>query len=222
MLVGRAREIVALELDPDLARELRDRLGDAPGLRIVEGDALEVDLEDLPFSAGPIRVLSNLPYSTATPILARLLPRERVVDLTVMVQKEVADRILAPPSSPDRGYLSVLASMHAEGRRLFEVGPGAFRPPPKVASCVIRLVRRDPGSIGIQDPEGLLDLVGRGFAHRRKTLYNNLRSAQGLDAEAWSAICAAIGLSPKVRAEALRLREWVALLDELGRSRDRR
>jgi len=212
LVAGDVAVLVAVERDAALAAALCERYHADPRVRIVEADVLEVDLDGLPFDGkGPVRVLSNLPYSVATAILERLLRWGRASDLMVMVQREVADRIEAPPGSRERGYLSVLTSLFCEVRRLLEVPPGAFRPPPKVHSAMLALRPRPFPDVAAADKEGLLRLASAGFAHRRKTLYNNLRSAFQIERGRWEAVCLKAALDARVRAEDLDLPSWAGL-----------
>ncbi|HEY6549447.1 MAG TPA: 16S rRNA (adenine(1518)-N(6)/adenine(1519)-N(6))-dimethyltransferase RsmA [Vicinamibacteria bacterium] len=173
-LASRAARVVAVELDARLAAELRSR---APrNLQIVEGDALSVDLRAL-VPAGS-RVAGNLPYYVSSPLLRRLLElRDHVRDVHAMLQDEVASRIAASPGSKDYGILSVLYGLHADLEIPLRFPPGAFDPPPKVASAVLRAVfLPQPRAPGV-DQKGLERLVLKAFSRRRRTLENNLQDS---------------------------------------------
>ena len=172
-LAAAAKEVVAIEIDRDLAASLR--VDAPPNVRIVEGDFLK--LTRLPVD-GPVRVAGNLPYNVASPILFRLVDFVEsgalLVDATVMLQREVADRLLAEPGSRDYGTLTVLIRYAADVTRLLNLPSGAFRPAPKVESTVVRLRFRPP-SAPVGDQARFRALVQGVFTHRRKTLSNALK-----------------------------------------------
>ena len=166
-LAAAAKRVVAVEIDRDLIASLRVNV---PGnVEIVEGDALDVNFEEL--AEGPFHIVGNLPYNVATTLLRRFIEgRRRISEVTVMLQKEVAERILATPSTRDYGPLSVLVQYYAAPTLGFTVPPGAFTPPPKVDSAVIRLDWKP----GVPDFPAFTDFVHRAFSSRRKKLVNNL------------------------------------------------
>ncbi len=172
-LLERADRVVAIELDPELANYLRLKFADEPRLEVVEGDALAIGVTRW----GPAVLAGNLPYYVATPIIEMTLraPYRRAVYL---IQKEVAERIVASPGSRDYGYLTVEAALFAGRKLLFEVKPSAFHPPPKVDSAVVQLVSHVPA---VDDPGDFLEFVSRCFQHKRKTLRNNLAECYGRD-----------------------------------------
>jgi 16S rRNA (adenine1518-N6/adenine1519-N6)-dimethyltransferase len=174
-LLERAARVVAIELDPYLAAHLRQEFQATPRLEVVEGNVLEIDLAQ--WSGAPIA--GNLPYYITSPILERVAPL-RPPRAVFLVQKEVADRLVARPGSRDYGYLTVRTAFFAGARKLFEVKPGAFHPPPKVDSAVVLLERHAPPA-SIADPAAFLRFVGLCFSHKRKTLRNNLADTYGKD-----------------------------------------
>ena len=225
LLLESGARVVAVELDRELAPLLRERFGGREGFELVEADALELDFCAAVGPAASARVVANLPYNISTAILQRLGEQRRCVpEMVLMLQREVVERITAPPGSAERGYLTVLVEAFCDAEALFDVPPGAFRPVPKVWSTVARLrARRGPdGAAGEGPDEGLfLRLVGAGFAQKRKTILNNLRSAPG-DLRALlelaggaPALLEAAGVEPQRRAEALTLAEWVRLSESL-------
>jgi 16S rRNA (adenine1518-N6/adenine1519-N6)-dimethyltransferase len=172
-LLRQGARVTALEIDPRLAGKLRERFAGNPSLEIIEADVLAADLAALAAgrSQAPVKVAGNLPYYITSPILRRVFAAGEVVSTAVfLVQKEVALRITAGKGSRDYGYLSVLCELHAGRELLFTVPPGAFRPPPKVTSAVVRLVMRPE----IDVPEKLLAFLKSAFRQPRKTLLNNL------------------------------------------------
>ena len=194
-LIEQLGQLHAVELDRDLIPRLRDRFGEH--LNIHEADALRFDFASLADELGPLRVVGNLPYNISTPLLFHLLASsERIVDMHFMLQKEVVDRLCAEPGTGEYGRLTVCVAARAEARRLMKVGPGAFNPPPKVDSAIVRLVPRPP-PFEIKDLTRFDALVAAAFAQRRKTLNNTLKGV--VNAEQF----AAAGIDPGLRAERL-------------------
>jgi 16S rRNA (adenine1518-N6/adenine1519-N6)-dimethyltransferase len=224
-LLERAGRVVAIEFDRDLVPQLREQFANFSNLTVVEADALSTDFCAVISPAASARVVANLPYNIATAILQRLIEQRNCIsDMTLMLQREVVDRITAEAGSSERGYLSVLIEAYCEAEQLFEVPPQAFRPVPKVWSTMLRL-RVLPKSLAeVKDEHLLWQVVSAGFAQRRKTILNNLREApesiQELIKKRGSAsivLCEA-GIPPLRRAETLSLEEWVELVRALVRS----
>jgi 16S rRNA (adenine1518-N6/adenine1519-N6)-dimethyltransferase len=166
-LAAAAKHVIAIEIDRDLIENLRAEM--PANVEIVAGDALEVDFAKL--AVAPVHLIGNLPYNVATPLFKRFIQfRHSIRDVTVMIQKEVADRIVAQPSTEAYGPLSVLIQYYATPKYGFTVAPGAFRPPPKVDSAVLRLDWHPD----IPDARGFTDFVHQAFGSRRKKLLNNL------------------------------------------------
>jgi 16S rRNA (adenine1518-N6/adenine1519-N6)-dimethyltransferase len=191
-----------VEKDPKLAEFIRCEY---PLLNLIEGDFLEADLASLA-QTNPLRVLGNIPYSITTPILFRLLEHRRnLVSATLMMQHEVAMRIVAKPSTKDYGILAVQMQAFFNVSYLFKVGRKVFRPQPGVDSAVIQLTSKqdDP----LQDPEGFRRFVRMAFHQRRKTLLNNLKESYNLDSVDNNIL--------KMRAEALSIEEFFQLFKDL-------
>jgi len=210
-LLAAGLDVTAVEIDPELAARLAAR-GD-PRLTVIEGDFLRLDLACLP--AAPLPVVANLPYSTGTAIVARLLESpERFPRLVVMLQKEVADRLCAQPGSHAYGSTTVLTALHARAERAFVVPPGAFAPPPRVDSAVVRLSVEATPRADVGDPALFRRVVRGAFAQRRKTLRNALRAAFGEKrARAW---LDRAGIDGGRRAETLSLAEFAGLARTAG------
>lgn len=170
-LLARAARVVAIEIDPYLAEHLRRRFAAEPRLDIVEADVLTADLARW----GSVPIAGNLPYYITSPIVERVL-RLRPPRAVFLVQEEVAQRIVAQPGSRDYGFLTVQTALFASARRLFGVKPSAFHPPPKVDSAVVLLEPRPPAA---ENPEEFLRFVALCFAHKRKTIRNNLADVLG-------------------------------------------
>jgi 16S rRNA (adenine1518-N6/adenine1519-N6)-dimethyltransferase len=206
LLVARAGRVVAVELDRELAPLLREKYAGFDNLTVVEADALEVDFAALIAPAPRARVVANLPYYISTAILQRLLAqRACLAEMVLMLQREVVERIAAPPGGRERGYLSVLTEACAETETLFDVPPGAFRPVPQVWSSVVRLRVREHEALKGCDEALLWRLVSAGFAQRRKTIANGLKPLGASDA------LRAAEIDPNRRAETLTLEEWTRL-----------
>ncbi len=201
-LIERAGHIDAIELDRDLAAQLRTRF--APdALTLHEGDALEFDFGAL---GDDLRIVGNLPYNISTPLLFHLMPfAAQIADLHVMLQKEVVARMAAAPGTADYGRLTVMLQVQFRVTRLFVIPPGAFRPAPKVDSAFVRLVPLHADAPHVADPDRFARIVAAAFGQRRKTLRNAL-----------AAICdeAALrraGIDPGARGETLSVADYVRL-----------
>jgi len=221
-LLEKAGRVVAIELDRELVPQLRDKFASAPNLQLVEADALTTDFRAVIQPTETTRVVANLPYNIATAILQRLIEqRQCITEMTLMLQREVVDRITAEAGSSERGYLSVLVEAYCEAEQLFDVAPQAFRPVPKVWSTVVRLRVRPNIAAEVKDERLLWQVVSAGFAQRRKTILNNLRDAPEPIQEllkkrggASIVLCDA-GLPPLRRAETLMLEEWALLVNAI-------
>jgi 16S rRNA (adenine1518-N6/adenine1519-N6)-dimethyltransferase len=177
-LVESASRVVAVEFDRKLAPLLSERFREFPNFKLVMADALTVDFcaEILP--ARSARLVANLPYNISTAILQRLIAQRACIEeMILMLQREVVERVLAPAGTSDRGFISVLVEAYCEAEKLFDVAPGAFRPPPKVWSSVMRLIFRPRINAETTDERLLWEVVSAGFAQKRKTMLNNLRHA---------------------------------------------
>ncbi len=185
-LVGTGAEIIAVEADRELIPELESSFNGEPHFHLIHADALEVDFARLVPEGERARVIGNLPYNIATPLIQRLVAfRGCIAEMVVMLQREVVDRMTARPRSKEYGYLSILSQFHCELERLFDVPPGAFRPAPKVHSSVIRLGLPTEPRVPVVDETLFMELAQVLFSQRRKTMLNNLRSG-----------CSRLGLSP--------------------------
>jgi len=224
LLVEGAGRVVAIEFDRGLVPILRERFASRDNFSLVEADALTLDFCSAIAPAERARIVANLPYNISTAILQRLIEQRRcVAEMVLMLQREVVERITAPPGSTERGYLTVLVEAHYDAEALFDVPPGAFRPVPKVFSTVVRL-RAHERRLDVQDERLLWRVVSTGFAQRRKTINNNLRSApEDLRARIESAGGAGVVLEtarvePTRRAETLTLDEWILLTKAMLKS----
>jgi len=219
-LVERAARVVAIEFDRKLIEPLREQFVERDNFRLIEADALEADICDFIKPSTSARLVANLPYNISTAILQRLIEQPCIPEMVLMLQKEVVDRMLAAAGSSDRGYLSVLVEAYCESQKLFDVSPGAFRPPPKVWSTVVRLIRRDVGwKLG--DEDLFWQVVSAGFAQKRKTILNNLRNATGTlqrrvkDNGGASIVLCRAEIDVQRRAETLTVEEWTRIVQTL-------
>jgi 16S rRNA (adenine1518-N6/adenine1519-N6)-dimethyltransferase len=211
-LAARAGHVTAVEIDPEMVAELKPRL--PANVEVVHADFLDFDLASIAHGV-PFRVAGNLPYNVSSPILFKLLEtagRAPLVDATLMVQREVADRIAGRPGTKEYGTLSIFVQLRADVERLLALPPGAFRPAPKVHSSVLRLTFREP-SVRIADEDTFERMVRWIFTQRRKTLANAIkRFAEERQMDARDAIRQA-GLDGVRRPETLQLTELAQLAD---------
>ena len=205
-LVELGNRTIAIEIDPDLERRLRATFGER--LEVRNEDALEAELPSSPF-----RAVGNLPYNVGTPILRRIIADPHCRRAVFMLQKEVADRIVAKPGSDPYGYLTLYVQAFASAKTLMTLEPRSFYPPPKVRSAVVVLDPRDP-ALGAPR-EAVIDLVSTSFRMRRKKLVNNLTGWRELSREDVLAAMARAGLSEDVRAETMSLADFDRLALQL-------
>lgn len=209
-LLDRHGALTAIEFDRDLIAPLAAAARSHGELTLISANVLDVDFTALA-DGQPIRLVGNLPYNLSSPILFHALDHAAVVrDMHFMLQKEVVERAAAMPGSKVYGRLSVMLQAYCEVTALFTVGPGAFRPPPKVDSAVMRLLPRAPASIGIDDRARFAGIVRAAFGQRRKTLRNAVRNV--CDEET----IRAAGIDPQARAEQLAVADFVRLANEAG------
>jgi 16S rRNA (adenine1518-N6/adenine1519-N6)-dimethyltransferase len=205
-----AGSLDVVELDRDLIEPLRTRLGGRGDLRIHQGDALAFDLCALAPTPASLRIVGNLPYNISTPLLFHFLGQARCIrDLHLMLQREVVERIVAAPGSKTYGRLSVMVQTWCEAQCLFRIGPGAFKPAPKVESAFLRLLPHRPLPFPVDDPKLHGRLVGAAFSQRRKTLRNAL---SGL---VETAVLEGVEIDPGRRAETLAVADFARLANAL-------
>ena len=215
LLVERAGRVLAVEFDNKLAPLLRERFGSFGNFNLLMGDALTMDFCNEILPARSARLVANLPYNISTAILQRLISQRACFEeMVLMLQREVVERVLAPAGTSDRGYISVLVEAYCETEKLFDVGPGAFRPPPKVWSSVMRVKVRPQIHAEITDDGLFWEVVSAGFAQKRKTILNNLRRSSARLQEVLkrnggaSIVLCKANVELQRRAETLTLEEW--------------
>jgi 16S rRNA (adenine1518-N6/adenine1519-N6)-dimethyltransferase len=212
-LATRVERLIAVEIDRDLAAALPRHV--AAPVRVVEGDFLDTDVAGLlSGERTPVRVAGNLPYNVATPILVKLLLAAAggrvLADATLMLQKEVAERVVARPGSPEYGPLALAVALDADAEAVLTLPPGAFRPPPKVTSAVVQL-RFHPPAVDVGDRAVFERLVRGAFQQRRKTLLNALGPPAAALGRAAADLIARTGVDPKIRPGDLPLEGFAAL-----------
>ena len=222
-LVARAKKVMAIELDRVLAAQLRLRYVGRKNVEIIEADILTVELPTLlhitvpgplrdlrPLDVERVRVVGNLPYYITSDILLRLFEQHRFIEsIVIMVQKEVAERIAASPGTRDYGLLSATAQLYSDVENLFVVPPGAFAPPPKVHSAVLRMtIAPKFESLDVPERE-FIDFLKLTFAQKRKTLLNNLKGTH--DTKLAAAAMKKAAIKPDARSEAVPLAKMAAL-----------
>ena len=221
-LAENARHVVAVEIDRNLSPILKETLADYNNVTVINEDILRVDIKALAeeYNGGkPIKVVANLPYYITTPIIMGLFESGVPIDnITVMVQKEVADRMKEGPGSKDYGALSLAVQYYAEPEIVANVPPNCFIPRPNVGSAVIRLTRHKEMPVEVKDPALMFKIIRASFNQRRKTLQNGLGNASELPytKEQIAAAIAEMGLTPTIRGEALSLAQFAQLSDILG------
>jgi 16S rRNA (adenine1518-N6/adenine1519-N6)-dimethyltransferase len=214
LLVDRAARVLAIEYDRALAELLRKKYADRHNVMIVEADVLSVSLGEL--AQGPYALVGNVPYYITTPILFHALVPPRASRSVYLVQREVADRLSASPGSKEYGALTVNVAAVATASTLFRVPAGAFSPPPKVESAVVRITPRSAPLITSEEERPFRVLVQGAFGMRRKQMRRVVRSLRALDAEQADAVLAACGIDPEVRPETLTPEQFVLLMRNLA------
>jgi 16S rRNA (adenine1518-N6/adenine1519-N6)-dimethyltransferase len=214
-LLEAGARLTALEIDPELIEILRGR-ADLVAAEIVPADALEYDF-DAATAGAAWTAAGNLPYNIATPLVMRWLalrnPPQRVV---VMVQRDVADRFMARPSTPAYGSLSIAVQFSMQVRRAFVLGPSVFYPRPRIESAVVTLERRAEPAAAVRDRAFFEQVVRAAFAYRRKTLANSLALALDIERARVQAALVRLDLDTEIRGEQLDLAAFAALADDLG------
>ena len=220
-LAERAGSVVAVEIDKALIPILEETLQDYDNVTVINDDILKVDINRLVEEKNggrPIKVVANLPYYITTPIIMGLFEsRVPLKSITIMVQKEVADRMQVGPGTKDYGALSLAVQYYAKPEIVAIVPPNCFIPRPNVASAVIRLTCHEKKPVEVKNEKGMFALIRASFNQRRKTLVNGLGNAgrPGITKESAAAALAQMGLSPTVRGEALTLEQFARLSDLL-------
>ncbi|MEG2073528.1 MAG: 16S rRNA (adenine(1518)-N(6)/adenine(1519)-N(6))-dimethyltransferase RsmA, partial [Angelakisella sp.] len=222
-LARQAKKVVCIEIDHRLLPILDETLGDFDNVTIINDDVLKVDLRELiarEFAGMEVVVCANLPYYITSPIIMALLEQRLPIRaITVMVQKEAAQRICAPPGTRECGAISAAICYYSSPRVLFQVARGSFMPAPEVDSTVIRLDIHSAPPVAVVDEAMLFAVVRGAFGQRRKTILNTLSSSLGMDKERVKGILDAAGVGQSMRAEALTLEDFARIADSVSSQR---
>ncbi len=213
-LLGKAKKVVVIELDPNMVDVLKSRfLND--NLEIVFGDVLKVDLNEIIGKETSVKVVANLPYYITTPIIMKLLEeRYKFKSITVMVQKEVGERICSEPGTKEYGAITIAVKYYSVPQIIIDVPKENFLPSPEVDSCVIKLDILEAPSVNVKDEDKFFEIVRNGFNHRRKTISNSLSSGN-VDKENIINILNKLNINEKLRAENLSIQDFANIANEL-------
>ena len=220
-LAQRAAKVVSIEVDERLPPLLAETMSGVDNFKLVLQDVLKVDLKALiaqEFPGMPVAVCANLPYYITSPIVMKLLgDRLPIESLTVMVQKEAADRLAAAPGTRASSAISCAVSYYATSKMMFTAAPGSFYPAPKVTSAVVRMEIRPTPAVQVEDEAGYFALVRAAFGQRRKTAANAIASGLGMPKDAVTAAIEAAGFDARIRPEALTLEDFAKIQSTLAR-----
>ena len=218
-LAARAAKVVSIELDRSREPVLSETLSDCPNVRLVWGDAMKLDLAELirtEFPGMEVAVCANLPYYITSPVVMRVLEEKLPISsLTVMVQKEAAERLCAKPGTRAAGAVSLSVQYYAEPEILFQVPRSCFYPQPKVDSAVIRLAVRKKPPVDVRSEKQFFAVVRAAFGQRRKTVLNSVAAGLSLSREQAAGLFEAAGVLPSLRAERMTMGQFAALADTL-------
>jgi 16S rRNA (adenine1518-N6/adenine1519-N6)-dimethyltransferase len=212
------KHVIAVEIDPQLVEILKKRLTDCPNVEVVKSDILKVDFKGLCQKEGqPIKVVANLPYQISTPLLFRFIEaKEAFSTLTLMLQREVAERMAAPSGGKEYGPLSIFVQMFLDVSIRFFIKPSAFFPPPKIESAVVHMVWKEKPRVEQKDEEWFKKVVRACFGYRRKTLLNALKHSELFLHESPESKMERAGIDPQRRPETLSIEEFVRLAEALN------
>ncbi len=216
-LARSVKRVIAVEIDARLAEVLRDKLADFPNVTVVRSDILKVDFEDfLGKERQPVKVVANLPYQISTPLLFRFIEAKEVFStFTLMLQREVAERMVAPAGGKDYGPLSVFVQLFLDVSIRFLIKPSAFSPAPKVESAVVHMAWKEKPMIEKEEEEWFRRVVKASFGYRRKTLLNALKHSELALQESTASRMEKAGIDPRRRPETLTIAEYIRLAEAL-------
>ncbi|KJU71938.1 16S rRNA (adenine(1518)-N(6)/adenine(1519)-N(6))-dimethyltransferase RsmA [Clostridium baratii] len=214
-LLNKAKKVTSIELDNDLIPILKEELGDNEHFSLIHNDALKVDFNEIIGDEKSVKLVANLPYYVTTPIIVNLLKNGyNFKSLTIMIQKEVAERIDAEPNCKEYGALSLLVQYYCNTKIVRKVAPSSFIPRPKVESIVIRLDRLEKPRVEVKDEKFMFELIRNSFNMRRKTLWNGVKNI-GINKDDLKKAFEEAGIDPKRRGETLSLEEFAALSNKI-------
>ena len=216
-LLNKAKKVVAIELDNDLIPILEEEIGDNPKFTLIHKDALKVDFNEIIGEEKSVKLVANLPYYVTTPIIVKLLKENyNFKSLTIMIQKEVAERMNAEPNNKDYGALSLLVQYYCNTSIIRKVPPQCFIPRPKVDSIVIRLDRLEEPKVKLENEKLFFEIIRSSFNMRRKTLWNGVKNI-GLAKENLELAFKEANIDPKRRGETLSIDEFAILSDKINK-----
>ncbi len=216
-LLNKAKKVVAIELDNDLIPILRQEIGDNPKFELIHNDALKVNFNEVIGEEKSVKLVANLPYYVTTPIIVKLLKENyNFKSLTIMIQKEVAERMNAEPGNKDYGALSLLVQYYCDTKIIRKVPPQCFIPRPKVDSIVIRLDRLSEPKVSVENEKLFFEIIRSSFNMRRKTLWNGVKNI-GLSKENLELAFNEADIDPKRRGETLTIEEFAILSDKINK-----
>ncbi len=219
-LCERAKKVVCVEIDSAAIPILTDNLKECGNLKIIHADIMKTDIKALikeEFGDEKVKVCANLPYYITSPVILNLLnPELPIESITVMIQKEVAERINASPGTKDYGVLTLTAGYYADSEIVAKAPPSSFMPPPKVSSAVIKLTMRDKPAVNVDDTQMYFKVIKAAFALRRKTLLNALSSGLGKPKEEIITLLEKADIDPKRRGETLSASEFALITNAIG------
>ena len=214
-LIGKAKKVVSIELDNDLIPILQEELGQYENFTLIHKDALKVDFNEIIGDEKSVKLVANLPYYVTTPIIVKLLKDNyNFKSLTIMIQKEVAERINAEPNCKEYGALSLLVQYYCDTKIVRKVSPGSFIPRPKVDSIVIRLDKLSEKRVEVKDEKLMFEIIRNAFNMRRKTMWNAVKFL-GMKKEEIEKAFELSGIDQKRRGETLSLHEFAILSDNI-------
>ena len=216
-LLNKAKKVVAIELDNDLIPILTEEMGSNPKFTLIHNDALKVNFNEIIGEEKSVKLVANLPYYVTTPIIVKLLKEKyNFKSLTIMIQKEVAERMDAEPGNKDYGSLSLLVQYYCNTKIIRKVPPQCFIPRPQVDSLVIRLDRLDEPKVKVENEKLFFEIIRSSFNMRRKTLWNGVKNI-GLSKEKLELAFEEAGIDPKRRGETLTIEEFAVLSDKINK-----
>ena len=214
-LLNKAKKVVAIELDSDLIPILNKEIGDNPKFTLIHNDALKVNFNEIIGDEESVKLVANVPYYVTTPIILELLKEDyKFKSLTIMIQKEVAERMNAEPGNKDYGSLSLLVQYYCDTKIVRKVAPQCFIPRPKVDSIVIRLDKLTEPKVSVKSEKLFFDIIRSSFNMRRKTLWNGVKNI-GLSKEKLELAFNEADIDPKRRGETLSIQEFAVLSDKI-------
>lgn len=215
-LLNRAKKVIAIELDNDLIPILNNEIGDNPKFSLIHNDALKVNFNEIIGEEKSVKLVANLPYYVTTPIIVKLLKEKyNFKSLTIMIQKEVAERMNAEPGNKDYGALSLLVQYYCDTKIIRKVPPQCFIPRPKVDSIVIKLDKLENPRVEVENEKLFFDIIRNSFNMRRKTLWNGVKNI-GLSKEKLEMAFEEANVDPKRRGETLTIEEFALLSDKIN------